>query len=332
MAGETPGASNVNKRRHLNWRDDRSTNKIYASAQESVIDKISGGDRVINKAPTPVAPRRAVLNERSTDRYYAAAKQAPTAQQARKDGVHTPAQPHLPPRLAQPEHELPSNYLFVHEVDDVAVVLDEVAARLHDGDQQVFIEIANVPGLIQRVRAGLDMMVTREQITEEQYRDVRLRKAEAEAAPTDEAADAIAAMLKTLPTPKPVEVDTTPQNVVEAAEVAPPEPEPEANDDNDFLNETMPAAFQPVQIGPGQNNYGDGPEELPPYEANLEPEMIESLRVMALDPVTNSILATPLDLDAPAAEAPADETPAEAKPVRRVPPRRTTGSRYGRGT
>ncbi len=176
MASETPGG----QRRRIAWKDDRSTNKIYASNDRSAVQGgITAADSTLKpgQEPAPGPPNRArAANHglRSTDEYYKAQNVAPTAQQvARK--LPTEA-----PRLGQPRSQAQTQppgtgQLLVREPAEVNGVLQEVVNRLCAGEATVVLYVkTGDTNLLRRVRAALEILVTREVITEDQYRDIRL--------------------------------------------------------------------------------------------------------------------------------------------------------------
>jgi hypothetical protein len=177
MAGETPGAGRHNKdqRRKLGWKDDRSTNKYYASGQDSTVSgRRTAADSSLKPGETPVprpAPRplrRA--DDRSTDKYYA--DQMPQGPAARQPGV--------PPGVAarpvqQTLSRASGDDLVVTEPHEVNGAMGEVVERLNSGQSPVVLFVARGnTALLRRTRAALEQLVTREIISEEQYHDVRL--------------------------------------------------------------------------------------------------------------------------------------------------------------
>lgn len=180
MAGDSKGAHNLSKaragkRRKTNWQDDRSTNKIYASNQPSVVNNVGAAAGRVSGAPKPVTKRTRVVDRtsvRTADEYYRGDAQAPTAQQIAKGQKLGP----LPPVGAvRRKHALPTGDLTVHSVDDIQPVLAELADRLQAGATGVSLFVANVDGLLRRTRAAFEMLQTKEIITEAQYHEVTLK-------------------------------------------------------------------------------------------------------------------------------------------------------------
>lgn len=174
MASETPGGSQRRPRRP----DDRSTDKYYASGDKRAIQ-----NQPEQPQPQQPAPRRVARpDDRSTDKYYKEqVPQAPTAQQLAKGLGKVPALqgvakgervPMGEPRRRAPD---PGASLTIDDPHEINGVLQEVVSRLRSGqtDIVVYVQQGN-QALLRRTRAALEMLVTREVITEEQYHDVRL--------------------------------------------------------------------------------------------------------------------------------------------------------------
>lgn len=186
MAGEIH--NNLPRRRKLPWRDDRSTNKYYASNDTSAIqgnNVASDSTLKPGEAPKPnVTGAKMHRDERSADKkYYGnAAPAAPTAQQIAKGQLG--AAPRLggaakqasnAPQKRRQAALSPNANLTVTETNEVNGVMLGVIAALESGVSPVvvYVESGNAQ-LLRRTRAALEMLVTREQITEEQFHDVRL--------------------------------------------------------------------------------------------------------------------------------------------------------------
>lgn len=194
MAGELPGAGDARRKkqtqaskRPLRWQDDKSTDKIYKSVNISALDQSrTVADSTLKPGEEPVAtptPRQKA-DDKSADKYYAngGSDRVRGTAQAKKEraGMKPPA---ATPQLgvkkapaAEPKKSLKSALgLHVHTKDDVQGVLNNVVDQLQGGNTQVVVYVKQGDSsLLRRVRAGLDLLVTRETITEDQYRDVRL--------------------------------------------------------------------------------------------------------------------------------------------------------------
>ncbi len=189
MAGELPGAGDarkkraaaVNNKKKLRWQDDKGTNKIYASGSISALDSSrTVADSVLKPGQEPVAIPTPKLktDDKSADKYYAnggSSRVRGEAQAKSEKAARTLAVPPGAPKLGNAKTAKSSASLTVRTKDDVGLVLDQVVRRLQDGVQGVVVQVAQGDNqLLKRVRAALDLLVTREAITEEQYRDVRI--------------------------------------------------------------------------------------------------------------------------------------------------------------
>lgn len=311
MAGDTKGANNVsknraNKARKLNWKDDRSTNKIYASGQVSTVNPTPAAGVVRGAAPpakrTRVVDRTAV---RSSDEYYRAETPAPTAQQAARAPAAGKLGP-LPP-VGQPRRRpsaLPTGVLTVHTVDDVKPVIDELAERLQAGATAVVLYVDRVQGLLNRTRAALELLVTREIITEDQSHEVRLSyPPEAPAAPPvpantvkveDGPIDPVAFLNGDIENPDDAPVDVEAAPVTEHTEPILRDGEAGDEGDNDFMLPTTPVA--------------------PPIDAVMETEGVEAVNDFVSEKGAEAP-ATDAPEAAPAGDAP--ETPDAPAPTTR---------------
>lgn len=174
VAGETPGASNVNRRRKLNWNDDRSTDKVYKSGDISALGDQSAADthrRQAGELPVAVPTPRLKADDKSADKYYAngGSDRVRGVQAARAQQKLGPA-----PKLGPTPKALPrANVLS--DKGQIPAALDAVVDRLKGGDRPVVVYIQKGNNqVLKRTRAALDMLVTRERITEDEYRDVQL--------------------------------------------------------------------------------------------------------------------------------------------------------------
>lgn len=173
VAGETPGASNVNRRRKLNWNDDRSTDKVYKSGDISALGDQSAADtpRRSGELPVAVPTPRLKADDKSADKYYAngGSDRVRGVQAARAQQKLGPA-----PKLGPTPKALPRADVLTSK-DQIPTALDAVVDRLKGGDRPVVVYIQRGNNqVLKRTRAALDMLVTRERITEDEYRDVQL--------------------------------------------------------------------------------------------------------------------------------------------------------------
>lgn len=268
MAGETPGAHNAcSNRRPLRWQDDRSTNKIYASGSTSAL----GAGRTVSDSvlkpgdqPAAVPTPRLKTDDKSADKYYAnggsdrvRGPQQAAAEKAARRGLAVPA---AAPVLGVAGRRPAVTTLSVRTKEDVRTVLDALVPRLQSGETGLVVTVAaGASNLLHRTRSALDLLVTREVITEDQYREVRLSYEPAAAEKValaaavgvpattatvrtednEDVADPLAFLSGDTPDPDdqvvdtspvvPTEVDTTTDVVTSV-----PESAAEDDDDNDF--------------------------------------------------------------------------------------------------
>jgi hypothetical protein len=185
MAGETPRANKAQQqRRKLSYNDDRSTGKYYASGNPSVVNNTPADTNGRpGEQPQAHANNTAKQDERSADKKYYAnpVPPAPTAQQAAR-ARQTPGKAPLPAnRQQQPRQKQQPQYAGVpgvytiREVAHIAPVMRLLPSALTGS--AIVIEVPDdKPEVLRRARAALDMLVTREEITEDQARDVRFSK------------------------------------------------------------------------------------------------------------------------------------------------------------
>lgn len=204
MAGETPGAANANKRRKLNWNEDKNTNKVYASGDISALGDQSVADsvrRTAGEQPLGVPTPAFRADDKSADKYYAngGSGRVRGPQVAAGQKKLGPA-----PQLGQPARpkQVTSRHIVIADKDQIAAALESVVDRLKGGERPVPVYIKKGENqVLKRTRAALDMLVTRETITEDEYRDVRLSYE------LDEAVAAVAAKLGEVVVEKTVNVD-----------------------------------------------------------------------------------------------------------------------------
>ncbi len=178
MAGETPGASNArNNKRKMRWEDDKSTNKIYASGNVSAIGNQTAADSVLKpgQKPKPIATPTQRTDDKSADKYYAeggSARPRSSAQAGVKKVLGPPPKLAAAPKNARQRGNIG---MTITTKEQVVEVIDEVVSLLQDGGTNIVVTIkAGESDLLKRARAALDMAVTREKITEDEYREVRL--------------------------------------------------------------------------------------------------------------------------------------------------------------
>lgn len=187
MAGELPGAGDArkkkqNNRKPLRWQDDKSTDKIYKSKDISALDSsrtVADSTLKPGQEPKGIPTPTMRHDDKSSDKYYAeGGSQRPRAgAQAGKKlgpapvlGVKSAKQ--LPAKKGPPRTRTLNK---VNEKDDIPVVLDSVVSRLAGGETGLVVYVkTGDSALLRRTRAALDLLVTRETITEDQYREVRL--------------------------------------------------------------------------------------------------------------------------------------------------------------
>lgn len=178
MAGETPGANKANKqrkRKKLNWRDDRSTNKIYASGDISALgNNQTVADSVLKpgQMPTPIPTPKVRPDDKSADKYY----DNRGSQRTRVAGQKKQA-PQPPVRSGrQAKAPLPSAAgAVIRDKGHIGPILDALVEKLTDGATKLVVYIAaGNSDLLRRTRTRLEQMVAQEKISEEQYHEVRL--------------------------------------------------------------------------------------------------------------------------------------------------------------
>lgn len=173
------------RRRRASWRDDRSADKYYESSEKSVIaDSQTVADSTLKpgETPKPSSHKLPSRENRSADKYYRGEQKPPTKQQLQKGQKLGPPpelgakRPQTPQQKAQAVKRAsdPNAGMTVTSPGEINGVLKEVINRVQSGEQVVvYVEAGNV-NLLRRTRASLEMLVTREVLTEEQFHDVRI--------------------------------------------------------------------------------------------------------------------------------------------------------------
>jgi len=258
LASELPGGQR-RRRPAVDRTRVRTADEYYKSGDVSAVQ---GGNTAADstlkpgQAPVPAAARRKPASDRSrvrsADEYYKAQDQAPTAEQIRAGQVRDPrrlgpppqlgapqALPAKQPRLPKPGRQRPE--LLITQADEINGVMQEVVSRLSMGEQRVIVYVAKgqVP-LLRRARTNLELLVTREVITEDQARDVTFSYEQGE-----EAKKAIDAKLGAAPT-----FESQPTVSVDAKKAADTEIDPlaflngEGDDPDDPKIDVSPVAEQ----------------------------------------------------------------------------------------
>ncbi len=267
MAGEIHNFDSNKKRKRPKWSDDRSSDKYYDSGDKSAVGDQSSADSSVKPGEKPrgvkhVGPKQ---DDRRADKYYANPTQpAPTKQQLERGlgkpprlvGERRAAEEKRQPRAAK--HARGS--VTLKDQSEVNGAMQDIAERLNSGEAAivVYVERGNSQ-LLRRARAALEMLVTREVITEDQYRDVRLSYTlgEGETAALNEKLgppvprETVSVddsedvgdldFLSGLPRVEEPEIDITPSEVreVDTSDDEPSQPPTEADtsdeDDSDFL-------------------------------------------------------------------------------------------------
>lgn len=143
--------------------------KYYRSGQLSAIQRPRG--ELGKSTNIPVPNFRA--DDRSTNKYYqeGGSTSQPVTTAAR--GLRQARQMQPVKQLPLPTRRQQGGKFVIREADDVRPVCEAVVAQLLDSTtEEVRIHVLGDSGLAMRVRSYLDMQVTRERITENQYRDV----------------------------------------------------------------------------------------------------------------------------------------------------------------
>lgn len=288
MAGETPGAA-ASRRRRLPWAEDRSTNKIYASGDISALgDNTTVADSPLKPGQVPAANPTPVIraDDRSADKYYAHGGsqrvRGPQVAKQQKAAKLGPPPPLAPTRSKRPATPTVRELNTVATKDDINGVLVGIADRLRAGETGIVLFVKHgASDLLKRTRAALELLVTREVLTEEQYHEVRISY---EAAPTEtaelnavfgppaptktvrtednESIDDPLAFLGGGDDEPPVSTDAVATTPVDTS--ADPAPDDGDDADNDFLNPVSPAATVDVPAAPAADAAAESAD--PPAE------------------------------------------------------------------
>lgn len=173
--------------------DDRNADRYYRGGEQSTVSDspADGGDRGTGRHE---AARRSKLDERNTDRYYRdSTVRPPTKQQLEAVKIRQADQP-APRRPQAQTHRQNSGQLspavhghvrhplVVSNRQDAKDAAFAAADLLNKGVRSVVIRVTGPRPLGMQVRTFLDAMVGREEITEDQYRDVTIDVSAATAA------------------------------------------------------------------------------------------------------------------------------------------------------
>jgi hypothetical protein len=170
LAPELPRRSIPSRRTNF-WRDRSSADRYYASNDVSAVTK----ECYTRARPAPACRLARRPATRYPDVLY-------SADEYYRCPERTAAAP--PPARTAFWPTGGDDRLVVREEGDISEVLQEAAARLHQGAIGLVIYVRHGAGaLLRRTRAALEMMVTREVITEDQYHKCRLSYTPAEEAP-----------------------------------------------------------------------------------------------------------------------------------------------------
>ncbi len=169
MAGETEFAAQIRQRERakLSHLDNNDGNKPYRSGDVAITNAAGGAILPLDwslGAPPQAAPppvRLAHLDDRSTDKYY------------RAQPVRTVPLERLPGSLRRFTQAATVNQYHIAETTDVNPVVASACNVAAQGTP-VTLTVASQPGLMMRARTALDLAVTRETLTAEQARLVRL--------------------------------------------------------------------------------------------------------------------------------------------------------------
>lgn len=235
--------------------DDRSTDKTYRSADVSTVKPTMSDGRAAGAVPTP---RK--VDDRSTDKYYADLTQPKPAVASKPvRGGRTMADltrqtrraPAAPPAIAG--H-------YIGSRADVSRIVEGAAVAAADQPVTVMIKGGD-SDLLRRARTHLDLLVTRDSVTEEVARDIKFAYVGIDLASppvvtktkkADVPVDDIDAFL--LPGNDSGDddgmVDTTPTEVKEVTLDSKDDVLAVETEDNDFLNpqsqESVPAFLEPI--------------------------------------------------------------------------------------
>jgi len=181
LAGETQGAADSRKkRRPVKWADKKSADKYYASGD---ISTVSGGGSDVKGRPgkPPVAIPTPVMkpDDKSADKYYASGgSQRPRA--GARLGAKTrtsEATKAITPRTKKPT-------LLITTKDEVLDTVALAVERVNAGIPNVVVTIkAGAFDLLKRARAALDLAVTQQRLTEDQYYLIRFSYGEEASSP-----------------------------------------------------------------------------------------------------------------------------------------------------
>lgn len=181
MASETPGG--LRPRRRASALDSRSTDKIYRSGDVSTV-KSTAADSTLKpgeKVKSKAVPTKRKVDERSTDRYYreltVPAGTVPAPVVSRKKIV-------APPKPAVPAGDIAK--LVILSEADVKVVIEQATTFAQSNRAPVTVHIANGQAeLLRRARTQLELLVTRQALTEDDSREIKFVYLAKPAVPTE---------------------------------------------------------------------------------------------------------------------------------------------------
>lgn len=259
MGSELPGGQR--KKRKVPWNDDRGTNKIYASGEISAL----GNNRTVSDSTLkpgeepPIAGNATPTqksDDKSADKYYAnggSSRKKTTQAGLKKQKVDNKLG--KAPTMAGPRNRPvpvdPNAPLLIAIKENINGVLGSAIEKVKAGGKVTVFVTKGDSQLLKRTRANLDLLVTREVLTEDEYREIRIAyttDGTEEVAPppvptvlkqvddrvTEDplaflnAGDEVDEVFDTSPLPQTVEVDTTAD--VKDAETAAIEEEVKAAD------------------------------------------------------------------------------------------------------
>jgi hypothetical protein len=351
MGSEMPGGQR--KKRKVPWNDDRGTNKIYASGEISALgNNKTVSDSTLKPGQEPpiggVTTPTQKADDKSADKYYAnggSSRKKPTAAGLKKQKIDnklgkapTLAGPKNPPHRVDPNAPL-----LITTKEHINGVLGSAIEKAKAGEKVTVFITKGDSQLLKRTRANLDLLVTREVLTEDEYREIRIAYevdgtevaapppvVETQKVVADFAGDPLAFLngddeesadevIDTSPLTQTTVVDTTAD--VKDAETAAIEEE--------VKEESGPAVLQTAT----EDDEGDG-FLAPAKDTKVETPVLNDTVETAVLPDTNGFREITEIPQPPVTDNPASETQVDTEPeaVPPAPEEKRKGKRHGRGS
>lgn len=182
MGSELPGGQR--KKRKVPWNDDRGTNKIYASGEISALgNNRTVADSTLKPGEEPPIAGNATptqkADDKSADKYYAnggSSRKKTTAAGLKKQKADNKLgkAPTLAREKTQPKRFDPNAPLVISLKEHINGVLSAAIEKVKGGEPVTVFIAKGESQLLKRTRANLDLLVTREVLTENEYREIRI--------------------------------------------------------------------------------------------------------------------------------------------------------------